>query len=169
MFEYKNYLIILLIGFFTSCTVNKKYTSNNSQNIEIKYAKLLNVDRKDISNKKLYSFIENWYGVKYKFGGKTKEGIDCSGLVSILNNEVYGKTINGNSSSLYQQCKKLTQEELKEGDLVFFKINSEDVSHIGIYLQNKKFVHASTKAGVIINDLNEEYYKKYYAGSGRLK
>jgi lipoprotein Spr len=57
---------------------------------------------------------------------------------------------------------------MEEGDLVFFKIEGNQVSHIGVYLQNNKFVHATTKKGVIINDLDELYYKKYYFKSGRI-
>ena len=72
-------------------------------------------------------------------------------------------------------AEKISEKELKEGDLVFFTINSKpnakegQVSHMGIYLQNNKFVHATTKAGVMINDLDEEYYKKYFEGGGRIK
>ena len=52
---------------------------------------------------------------------------------------------------------------------MFFKIESDKVSHIGVYLQNNKFVHASTKKGIHIDDLDEPYYKKYFYKGGRIK
>ncbi len=58
---------------------------------------------------------------------------------------------------------------MREGDLVFFKTNGSSVSHVGVYLINDKFVHASTSSGVMISDLNETYWKKYYVGGGRVE
>ena len=75
----------------------------------------------------------------------------------------------GSSASIYHQCSAISKDKLKEGDLVFFKIDSKEISHVGIYLQNNKFIHATTKAGVMIDDLNEEYYRKYFKGGGAIK
>ncbi|MBI4946712.1 MAG: C40 family peptidase [Bacteroidetes bacterium] len=163
------YILFLLIVF--GCGTKHQATggSSSKNNIEDKYSHLLGVNKENISDRKLYAFIDDWYGTPYQYGGKTKKGIDCSGFTILLYKEVFGKELCGTSSSLYNQCKKISKEELKEGDLVFFKIESKDISHIGIYLQNNKFVHASTKAGIIVNDLNEVYYKKYFAGGGRMK
>ena len=65
--------------------------------------------------------------------------------------------------------KTVSKSNLEEGDLLFFKIDGDKISHIGVYLQNNKFVHATTKKGVMIDDLDEAYYKKYYYKAGRLK
>jgi lipoprotein Spr len=150
------------------CAIKHHTKHRASNNIEKKYSKLLGVSKENISNKNLYAFIDSWYGTPYKYGGKTKKGIDCSGFTSILYKEVFEKKVGGPSSSIYSQCNQISKQELREGDLVFFKIDSKEVSHIGIYLQNNKFVHATTKAGVMINDLDEEYYKKYFWGAGRI-
>lgn len=140
----------------------------SSKGIEGKYAKMLGVGAGHISNKKLYAFIDEWYGAPYKYAGKTKKGIDCSGFICVLFREIYGRELSGSSASLYKQCQSVSKNKLQEGDLVFFKIDSKDVSHVGIYLQNNKFVHATTKAGVMIDDLNADYYKKHFFESGRL-
>ena len=163
------YFAIIASLFIIGCKTGNKATRSSSQNIEAKYAKILGVNEKSIANKKLYSFIEDWYGTKYEYGGTTKKGIDCSGFASILYKEIFEKEITGSSASIYKQCKQISKNELAEGDLVFFKIDSKDISHIGVYLQNNKFVHATTKQGVMIDDLNEEYYKKYFETVGRLK
>ncbi|MGZ6519803.1 MAG: C40 family peptidase, partial [Bacteroidia bacterium] len=72
-------------------------------------------------------------------------------------------------SSIFTQCKVVSKNNLEEGDLVFFKIDGDNISHIGVYLQNNKFVHATTKKGVMVDDLDEDYYKKYYYKGGRIK
>lgn len=156
--------------FFASCKSSKNTaTSENpsSKKLKSKYATLIGVSENSITNTTLYSFIDEWYGVPYKYSGKSKSGIDCSGFTSLLLQKIYNKNIGGPASSIYEQCKLISKKDLREGDLVFFKIESDKISHIGVYLQNNKFVHASTKKGVIINDLNEDYYKKYYYKSGR--
>ena len=161
--------LIALLFLAFGCATQHTAVHSSYKTIEEKYAQLLRVDKENISNKKLYSFIDDWYGTPYLYGGKTKRGIDCSGFTIILYKEVFEKELSGSSASLYNQSEKISKAELKEGDLVFFKIDSKEISHIGIYLQNNKFVHATTKAGVMIDDLNEEYYKKYFEGGGRIK
>jgi lipoprotein Spr len=167
---------LLLIAFAdTSCRSHKETANHDPEanapkkNIQNKYAALLNVDASRIDNIPLYSFIDEWYGVPYKYGGKSKSGIDCSNFTCTLYSSVYKKPISGTSASLYEQCKTVSKKDLEEGDLVFFKIDGDKISHIGIYLQNNKFVHATTKKGVMIDDLDEAYYQKYYYKSGRLK
>jgi len=137
--------------------------------IVTKYADILGVQKKDITNYKLYNFIDLWYATPYKYAGRTKAGVDCSDLTALLFQSVYDVTIEGNVTEIYKQCKPIKASRLKEGDLVFFKINSKSLSHVGIYLQNNKFVHASIHSGVIIDDLGENYYKKYFYVAGRLR
>lgn len=129
---------------------------------------MLDVAVEDVLNQKLYSFIDDWYGTPYRLGGKTRDGIDCSGFVNTLMNTVFQMGLSGNSVDLYSQVKKVKSQDLHEGDLVFFRIRHKRISHVGIYLENDKFVHASTSAGVMISDLNEPYWKRYFAGGGRL-
>ena len=139
-----------------------------SQTIQTKYAGILEETPKDLENIKLLEFIDHWYGVPYKYGGRSKKGVDCSNFVSLIYDQVYGKTISGSSASLINLCSPVKKEALKEGDLVFFKIQQDKVSHVGFYLRNNKFVHATTKGGVMINDLDEVYYQKYFYKAGRV-
>jgi murein DD-endopeptidase / murein LD-carboxypeptidase len=175
---FKKVFFIVIIASFASCRSGKSISKtedhstienkSSSKKIENKYAQLLGVSEKEIDNLKLYSFIDEWYGVPYKYGGKDKKGIDCSNFASNLYDHIYNKSLSGSSASIFNQCKTITLKDLKEGDLLFFKIEKESISHIGVYLQNNKFVHATTKKGVMIDDLNEVYYKKYFYKAGRI-
>jgi len=165
-------LLYILAGVFSSCSFHKQLSSastKNTQQLKRTYSSLLGVDENKIENVALYALIDSWYGTAYKYGGCSKEGIDCSNFVGIIYQEIYKKTLTGSSASIFNQCKPISTDELQEGDLVFFKIEKNTISHIGVYLQNNKFVHATTKAGVMIDDLNEIYYKKYFYKGGRIK
>lgn len=166
---------VLLISACKSAKESTSVQSNTSsenkeapKSIQEKYAKLLGVSPSEINNSKLYTFIDNWYGVPYKYGGKNKNGIDCSNFSATLYATVYNQSITGSSASIFKQCKPISKADLKEGDLLFFKIETDDISHIGVYLQNNKFVHATTKKGVMIDALDEPYYKKYFYKGGRI-
>lgn len=140
-----------------------------SGSIKKTYAAKLNVPESDIKNEKLYQFIDEWYAVPYKYAGKDKNGIDCSGFTGVLCSTIYNKKVSSSSRAIYEETNRINTSDLKEGDLVFFIINGKSVSHVGVYLQHNKFVHASTHKGVIISDLDEPYYKKYFYKAGRLK
>lgn len=140
-----------------------------SSSVKKKYSAKLNVSESDIKNEKLYKFIDDWYAVPYKYGGKDKKGIDCSGFTGVLCSTIYNKKVSSSSKAISEETKKISVSDLKEGDLVFFVINGKNVSHVGVYLQHNKFVHSSTKRGVIISDLDEPYYKKYFYSAGRIK
>lgn len=161
--------------YLTSCkhqqssTKTSETSTKTSSSIKKKYAEKLGISESDIKNEKLYQFIDDWYGVKYKYGGKDKSGIDCSGLTAVIYLTVYKKTISSNTKDLVNEAKKIKESDLKEGDLVFFNTNGKSISHVGVYLQNHKFVHASTKKGVMVSDMNEPYFKKTYVSSGRVK
>jgi len=143
-------------------------TRSEEKAIITTYADKLGVPKRDVTNYKLYHFVDDWYGTRYKYAGRSKSGVDCSDFVAILLKTVYNIDVSGAVMDIYKQCKPIKASELKEGDLVFFKINKKSLSHVGVYLQNHKFVHASVHAGVIIDDLGEDYYKKYYRAAGRI-
>ncbi|MTI31964.1 C40 family peptidase, partial [Xanthovirga aplysinae] len=141
--------------------------------IQMKYAEILGLHPEDLKNEKLYFFIETWLGVPYKYGGIDKSGIDCSALVQTLFYEVYDREIPRTSLEMFQSelFDRFTGKKyLREGDLVFFRMSPDDVvSHVGIYLQNGKFLNAATSTGVEIADLNSIYYITRYYSSGRIK
>lgn len=133
------------------------------------YSNLLGYDLSYVSNPRLYDNVGQWMGTPYKYAGHGKNGIDCSGLVCRIINDSYNIPIAGSSRELFKQTEKINKNDLQEGDLVFFKIRKGRISHVGVYLGKNKFAHASTSLGVIVSDLNEPYYQKYFYSGGRLR
>ena len=134
-----------------------------------KYANLLGVAPTDLTNALLLSQMEKWFGTQYCFGGSTDSCIDCSSFTQVILRDVFNVKIPRNSQQQFDASTKIEVENLKEGDLVFFNTVSASmiITHVGVYVCNNKFVHASTSKGVTINDLSEKYFAKAYRGAGR--
>ncbi|QJD94824.1 C40 family peptidase [Mucilaginibacter robiniae] len=131
-----------------------------------KYAELMGVDSKDITNGRLYNFIEQWAGTPYRFGGMDHDGIDCSGLALLLEQQVYGVNIPRMTSQQVNSIKRKYEDELQEGDLIFFDFDGKKFSHVGVYLQNGYLVHASSRRGVIVVKLRDPAMYKYFSRAG---
>ena len=149
--------------------ITEPYVAPSKTDLRDKYADKLSVGIKQVRNTTLYYFIDEWYGTPYHMGGTTKNGIDCSGFVQKLYQEVYNYNIPRSSREQYTNCKiSKNTNKAEEGDLIFFKTFGKNISHVGVYLWNDFFVHASTSQGIVISSLNEEYWKKHFAGVGRI-
>ncbi len=117
-----------------------------------------------------YRFIDAWWGTPYRMGGSTTSGVDCSGFVHQYFLVFHRKTVARTTTALYQAADKVGINRLEMGDLVFFDLNkSGKVGHVGIYLQNGRFVHASTSKGVRIDYLEDIYYSKQKKYGGRIR
>lgn len=127
----------------------------------------LNVSPSQITDQKLYLFVEKWLNTKYKYGSQSSNGIDCSGFTQILYEEVYKKKLPRTSQDQYKAITQFKRRRnLEEGDLVFFHtMAGKRISHVGIFLQNNKFISA-TNSGVLIADLDMEYWDKRYIDGG---
>ncbi len=155
---------------------------NDSYSLQ-KFANLLGTTPSKLSNPSLYDFVDDWYGVRYRLGGNDKSGIDCSAFTQKLYETVFGTNIVRTACDQYNSCSRLWESDtMKEGDLVFFysytyarkrrhkkgRIVGKHIAHVGIYLANSYFVHASTSNGVIISSLREEYWAAKFAGAGKV-
>lgn len=116
----------------------------------------------------LYYQIYDWAGTRYKYAGNSKKGIDCSGFVREMYRQAYCVALCGGSKDIWPTVTPVEREELREGDILFFKIKKGQISHVGVYLGNNKFAHASVKYGVTISDLDHEFYKKHFFKGGRV-
>jgi murein DD-endopeptidase / murein LD-carboxypeptidase len=120
-----------------------------------------------MANPLLITTISDWLGVPYKFGGNDKKGVDCSGFINNVYPIVYQLNVPRVAAQIQQKATPVPRKELQEGDLVFFKINTKEVGHAGIFLFDNYFVHASTSRGVMISRLEDTYWNKYFVGGGR--
>jgi cell wall-associated NlpC family hydrolase len=109
-------------------------------------------------------------GTRYRFGGNSKWGFDCSGLVTRVYNDLKFKQVPHMSSALYEKGTPVKMHELRPGDLVFFKNTyRRGISHVGIYAGHNRFVHARNhRYGVTVSPLSDPYYQLHYAGARRL-
>ncbi len=182
-FNHTRFISFILAGcFMVSCSSlrkqpvvqeNKGHFSEVEKDKELisKYEQIIGEPinmRKSLS---LYKAIDSWMCTPYCYGGMNcKKGTDCSGFTCSIYKEVYHISLERSSEDqLAKDVRRVGKARLKEGDLVFFKIeDGKKVSHVGIYLGNEKFVHASTKTGVCINGLDEKYYKEHFRTGGRV-
>jgi lipoprotein Spr len=135
--------------------------------LQFKYAQLLDVEVESITNRALFAIINKWWGTRYQYGGATDKGIDCSAYTGTLVHEVFGLVLGRTARDQYANCIKLEREQLQQGDLVFFNTRG-GISHVGLYLGNGYFTHASTSIGVTISNLSETYWNKKFVSGGRI-
>lgn len=152
--------------------VTKKSSSKEEIKLKNKYAAYLKVSPDKITDIKLYEFIDEWLYTPYLWAGTTKNGIDCSAFIQRLFTDVYRIRIPRTSVQQFftQNVERFRgRPALAKGDLIFFKtIPGTSVSHVGMYLDNGRFVNSSSSKGVSIASLNDPYWLNKYVGSGRL-
>lgn len=137
--------------------------------LEVKYALLLDASPERLTNTNFLRLIEEWWGTRYSLGGSTKDGIDCSGFTQIIVGHLYNIQLPRTAQEQYRKCLKINDDDLQEGDLVFFHTGGREISHVGVYVVNNKFVHAATSQGVMISDLTDSYWSSKYRGGGRVR
>lgn len=167
--KYRCYIPILLLLILTACSSGRKLEMENRDSV---YTPLgINEEKKDYFE--LYKEASRWLNTKYRNRGTDYNGVDCSGMVFSIYHKVYGKILERSAVNIYKSnCKQVKKSDLKEGDLVFFNTSGKrlaGINHVGIYLKNSKFIHASTSRGVMISSLNEKYIEKSWVCGGRIK
>ncbi len=115
----------------------------------------------------LANFALSLRGTRYRYGGATREGFDCSGLVFYAHRH-FGLMVPRTSRDQAEEAEEIKPRKLERGDLVFFKIDSRRINHVGIYIGKKQFVHApGAGKPVTINSLDEEFYAETFESAGR--
>ena len=111
----------------------------------------------------LYQRHEQWQGTPYQLGGRSQQGIDCSGFVALTFNQEFGIQLPRTTAAQAQLPGSVKKAELQTGDLVFFKIpQQKKYYHVGIYLEDHQFLHASTSQGVTVSDLHDDYWRTHF-------
>lgn len=118
----------------------------------------------------LYSEAIKWLGVRYRRSGMTTKGVDCSGLTSMIYKNVFNKQLVRSSFDIAKSIDaEINKEDLQPGDLVFFATRGRKrINHVGVFLGDRKFIHASVGKGVIVSSLDEAYYLRTWRKGGRM-
>lgn len=152
----------------------KAFKNPTDQLLEDLVPSALKIEDKNFSDDYIADLITDftlkWEGTPHKIGGMSRNGIDCSGFTVVLFQELFDHQFVGRrSSDIYQEVIPISRNELRPGDLVFFKIYGKRIDHVGVYIGNGIFSHASVQKGVIFSNLTEPYYNKRFFMGGRIK
>ncbi len=191
----KTLIVVLFITFlsFSSCKSSKQTKSKelssskviigSNSNEAINLSKTIttadvNTNSRNLnsSESKAYNIVEyakQFKGVRYKFGGATKSGMDCSGLV-FESFRAFNIILPRISRDMAKNGEKISLNDVEEGDLLFFKTGNRrnDISHVGLVVSSRKgnieFIHSTTSAGVIISSITENYWDRTFAEARRI-
>jgi cell wall-associated NlpC family hydrolase len=119
------------------------------------------------SDSKLDKEVNDVLGTRYQSGGTSTSGFDCSGFTMYIFKQ-FDIKLPHQSGSQYEMGTKVAKADLQTGDLVFFNTNGKGISHVGVYVGENKFAHASSSKGITISSLGESYYSKRYVGATRV-
>lgn len=166
-------LAVFLLLFVTGCSSYRSLRGTDFNALASAGLTLgIDIDRHD--DARLFLASAQWIGVRYRGGGNDKNGVDCSGFVRAIYREVYGVELPRRSEEQYETAilkHRRSKSRLEQGDLVFFDSASSGgrCSHVGIYLKDGKFVHASSSRGVIVSDLESSYWRDHWLAGGSLR
>lgn len=166
--------VITALCMLQACSTSKKSTSRKpgyTQEIVFRPQQPTATETHDKGQMdRLISEAHKWIGTKYRYGGQSKSGTDCSGMVMALYMDVYGIKLPRSSREQQKFCQSVNKRNLRKGDLLFFSSskNSRSVSHVGLYIGHDRMIHASSSRGVIISDITDKYYTSTYHSSGRV-
>lgn len=158
-------LLLILVLVLSACGSRRHTVKNPSA---VNAAAVANA-MSNLKSRSLYRFITDWTGVRYRLGGLDKNGIDCSGFAFLLEKEIYGIQLPRRSRDQAQVIKNKNLGQLKEGDLIFFSFGGNEVDHVGVYLNDDYFVHASTTRGVVVDNITLPAYQKAFIKAGPVK
>lgn len=155
------------INHTTSHTAKSMHSANNddlSQASQSEFEEMVhNLDIKS----RLMAQYSHWKGVRYRLGGSSRDGIDCSGFVQRTFREQFGLELPRSSYEQQGSGTSIARSQLRIGDLVLFRAGSTG-RHVGIYIGNNQFVHASTRSGITISSMDDPYWKKRYDNARRV-
>lgn len=125
---------------------------------------------KDSPNRltRLFTDMRQYFGIRYRFGGTTPAGFDCSGFVRFMFGKVFDMQLPRSSREMSNIGTRVDRNELKPGDLVFFHNKGKRINHVGIFVGNGMFVHSSLSKGITRSHLDDFYYDRHFSTGVRV-
>lgn len=176
----KRILVIIALSMFATACANSSRLAQNSRDDAQLSGFIANLEKSErgavhhklrtnrpaglFGDKALSGVYSEWAGTRYRMGGTSKQGIDCSAFMQTTFSAAYGIELPRSTAEQRHLGRQINKSELKKGDLVFFRKNN----HVGIYIGNNQFMHASTSQGVTISSLDEDYWARTYTQSRRI-
>jgi cell wall-associated NlpC family hydrolase len=152
----------------SACHSGKKITSEKYPNSKIEQ---IQVGKSSKRQKMIIEEAETWLGTPYQYAHAEKgEGTDCSGMVMSVYESVTGVKLPRNSAKQAEFCEEIDADRVETADLIFFATgkNPDRISHVGIVIDNERFIHASSSKGVVISNFTTPYYQKTFRQFGRV-
>ena len=116
---------------------------------------------------RLSHHFQSWAGTPHQMGGLSRRGIDCSGFVYVTFRDVYGMQLPRSTDQLWQVGEEIPLSDVRTGDLLFFKTGFKQ-QHVGIYLGDGQFIHASSSSGVMASNVRSPYWSDAYRETRRV-
>lgn len=162
-------LLLHISLFWQSCGVTSapRYTRAPRSRVVAELEK-----RQSAGHSRLLRVVDSYLGVPYKWGGTTRRGMDCSAFTRAVFRETYGVELPRTSKQMYRLGQQIgDQSNLHPGDLIFFRDTyaGPGVSHVGIYIGDGRFAHASSSKGGTITPLEATYFRQRYVGARRIR
>lgn len=160
-------LSLLIVGCSSKQTKPHSEKTTLSKSKKVKTPPSYKPQKQNWITTALYSEYKKWNKTPYKYGGLTTNGVDCSSLMQLVYKNAFGIKLPRTTKEQAKVGYLISKNSIKEGDLVFFK-TGYNTRHAGIIIESDKFMHASTKYGVIISSMNNPYWRSKYWQSRRV-
>lgn len=163
-------ILLSILLFDNGCAPSVRYTRSANGEIHLYVPRDWDYRKNyKVPQDRLQIIVNGWLGVRYKYGGMNRRGVDCSGFVCLVYRELNGMVLPHSSRKMHRLGRNVSTGEARSGDLVFFRGGLfNTINHVGIYIGDNKFAHASSSNGVRFSSLDESYYKKRFAEIRRL-
>ncbi len=166
------FYVVCIALLASSCSVSRKVPGDVSsrplsREERNQYANRLGMPISSKINPALVREVALWIGTPYRYGGTSRSGVDCSGFIVTISRNVYGRELPRTTAGMASETRRVNKRGLRDGDLVFFRTKGRRISHVGIYINDGYFAHASISRGVVVNHLSDAYWSRRFVRGGR--
>jgi len=162
----KNLLFLIFLIIFAGCAANPRYRTGGHE-VQPEVTRL-DKSLSTTQNLRLGEIMQSFLGKPYKGTSQYEEGLDCSHFTGQVFRKYNKSILPRTAAEQFKIGSEVHFNKLQYGDLVFFKTDRKRISHVGIYVGNRRFIHVSSSYGVIVTNMNEKYWSERYVGGRRI-